>query len=92
MKKQNEVIVKVDSRNRFTIPKEFAQGLPHLFRIYVKNGNIVLEPLVELPKEELWLLDPKNKEIIDELKEALKQKGTIKKGSFAKYVKDKGNL
>ena len=42
---------------------------------------------MEIPKEELWLFDPKNKAIVDELKEALKQKANIDKGSFAKHVK-----
>ena len=28
---------------------------------------------MEMPKEEQWLFDPKNKEIVEKLKEALKQ-------------------
>lgn len=77
--KKDEVIIKMDSRNRFTIPKEVADLLPsHLFRIYKKDGNIILEPIVEVPKEEQWLFDPKNKEIVAKLKKALKQKATKK--------------
>lgn len=71
---KKETIVKVDSRNRVTIPKEIAKNLPHLYKIYEKNGKIILEPIVEIPKEELWLFDPKNKTIVDTLKRALKQK------------------
>lgn len=48
-----------------------------------ENGEIILEPIVEIPKEEQWLFDPQNKEIVADLKKALKQKGTIKKGSFS---------
>jgi len=80
-------IVKIDSRNRITIPKKLAQKLAHLYRIYENKGNIILEPVQEIPKEEQWLFDPKNKAIVDELKEALKQKATIDLGSFKKYLK-----
>lgn len=79
MKKEQEFIIKMDTRNRFTIPKDVADQLPsHLFRIYKKDGNIVLEPIIEVPKEEQWLFDPKNKEIVAQLKKALKQKATKK--------------
>lgn len=36
--------------------------------------RIIFEPIKEIPKEEQWLFDPKNKAIVDELKKALKQK------------------
>lgn len=73
MKREN-VYVKIDSRNRITIPKKISEGLSHLYKIYEKNGNIILEPILEVPKEEQWLFDPKNKAVVNELKEALKQK------------------
>lgn len=73
MKKETSY-VKVDSRNRVTIPKEIAKKLAHLYKIYEKNGNIILEPIIEVPQEEMWLFDPKNKTVVDELKKALKQK------------------
>lgn len=77
--KNMEVVIKIDSRNRVTIPKEVADTLSsHLLRIYKKDGNIVLEPIIEVPKEERWLFDPKNKEIVTKLKKALKQKATKK--------------
>ena len=80
--------VKVDSRNRITIPKKLAQKLAHLYKIYEKNGNIILEPVQEIPEKEKWLFDPKNKAIVDELKIALKQKANIDLGSFKKYLKN----
>jgi bifunctional DNA-binding transcriptional regulator/antitoxin component of YhaV-PrlF toxin-antitoxin module len=69
--------VKVDSRNRITIPKALTENLPSVFKIYTENGSIILEPVQEVPKEERWLLDPKNKEIVQALKKALKQKADI---------------
>lgn len=43
----------------------------------------------KVPKEELWLFDTKNKEIVDELKEALKQKAdrSIDLTSFYDHAK-----
>ena len=76
--KKEILYVKVDSRNRVTIPKKISLGTSHLYKIYEKNGTIILEPVREIPKEEKWLFDPKNKEIVEELKEALKQKATKK--------------
>ena len=72
--KKNPKYVKVDSRNRITIPKPLSKKMAHLYEIYEKNGRIILEPVREIPEEEQWLFDPKNKAIVDELKEALKQK------------------
>lgn len=81
-------VVKVDSRNRITIPKKLAKKLANLYRVYEKNSNIILEPVQEVPKEEKWLFDPKNKAVVDELKEALKQNADIDLGSFKKYLKE----
>jgi len=38
----------------------------------------LLKKYLEIPKEEKWLFDPKNKAIVDELKAALKEKAHIK--------------
>ena len=75
--KKETIYVKIDSRNRLTIPKGIShgkKGLPHLYKIYEKDGKIILEPVKEVPKEEQWLFDPKNKAIVDELKKALQAK------------------
>jgi bifunctional DNA-binding transcriptional regulator/antitoxin component of YhaV-PrlF toxin-antitoxin module len=72
--KTGTIYVKVDSRNRVTIPKEIAKGLSHLYKIYEKKGRIILEPISEIPERERWLFEPKNKAILEELKKALKQK------------------
>ena len=73
MKKETK-FVKADSRNRVTIPKQISGEMTHLYKIYEKDGLIILEPVKEIPKEEQWLFDPKNKTIVDKLKKALKQK------------------
>jgi bifunctional DNA-binding transcriptional regulator/antitoxin component of YhaV-PrlF toxin-antitoxin module len=73
MKKETKY-VKVDSRNRITIPKQISPEKSQLYKIYEKNGKIILEPVREIPKEEAWLFDPKNKKVVDELKAALMQK------------------
>ena len=52
-------------------------GFVHLYKIYEKEGNIILEPVMEVPKEEKWLFDPQNKELVQELKKALKQKAHV---------------
>jgi hypothetical protein len=70
--------VKIDSRNRLTIPKNLSEGMSHLYKIYEQNGKIILEPVHDVPKEEQWLFDPKNKAIVDELKAALKEKAYIR--------------
>lgn len=75
-----------DARNRVCLTKVFTE-LPSSFYIYRENGKIVLEPVVEIPAEEAWLFKPENKHLLEELKKGLKQKGTISRGSFAKYAK-----
>ena len=72
--KKEEKFVKIDARNRVTIPKALSEQMAQLYKIYKKGDTIILEPVKEIPKEEQWLFDPKNKELVDELKCALKQK------------------
>ncbi len=69
--------VKIDSRNRITIPKGMVNGIAPIYKIYEKEGNIILEPVMEVPIEERWLFDPQNKDLVQELKEALKQKANM---------------
>lgn len=81
-----KVQVKVDSKNRISLSR-VTKKLPSSFYAYESAGKIILEPLIEVPAEEAWLFDPENKEILEAIKEGLRQKGTIKRGSFAKYLK-----
>jgi len=69
MKKEETMYVKVDSRNRITIPKKLTHRMSQLYKVYEKDGKIILEPVHEVSKDEQWLLDPKNKAILARLKE-----------------------
>ena len=75
--KTEKSYVKLDSRNRVTLPKSVTKELAHLYKVYEKGGNIILEPIMEVPQEERWLFDPINKNLVQELKKALKQKADI---------------
>ncbi len=79
--------VRLDSRNRICLTK-IAPNLPASFYAYLENNRIILEPAIEVPADEAWLFKPENKEILEAIKEGLKDKGRISRGSFAKYTKD----
>jgi bifunctional DNA-binding transcriptional regulator/antitoxin component of YhaV-PrlF toxin-antitoxin module len=82
-------IVKVDSRNRITIPKKMSNELDQVYKIYQKDGNIILEPVQQISEREQWMLDPKNKKILNRLKKSLKEKPTIRFSEFKKTLKTK---
>ena len=89
MRKKQD-LVKVDSRNRITIPKNMSSGLQQVYKIYQKkDGNIILEPIQQIPEREKWLLDPKNKDILNRLKKSLEQEATIDFDEFKKTLKKK---
>ncbi len=46
-----------------------------------------IQPLATIPAREAWLFQPENREILEEVKKGLREKGTIKLGSFKKYLK-----
>lgn len=78
--------VRVDAKNRVCLTK-ITKNLPASFYAYESKGKIILEPLTEVPADEAWLFKPENKEILKAIKEGLEQEGTIKRGSFSKYLK-----
>ncbi|MFA5999252.1 MAG: hypothetical protein WC747_04505 [Candidatus Babeliales bacterium] len=84
--KKEQTILKVDSKNRITLPKKISESVGKLVQISMQNGKIILEPLHIIPQEEAWLFEPQNKTILTELKKSLKQKATINLGSFAQYA------
>lgn len=84
--KKEHTILKVDSKNRITLPKNISESMGKLVQISIQKGKVILEPLHTIPQEEAWLFEPKNKTILAELKKSLKQKTTISLGSFAQYV------
>lgn len=87
--KKNQILLKVDSKNRITLPKKISENLGKLVQIYIQNGKIILEPIQTIPKDQAWLFEPKNKELLAELKKSLKQTERISLGSFAKYLPKK---
>jgi bifunctional DNA-binding transcriptional regulator/antitoxin component of YhaV-PrlF toxin-antitoxin module len=87
--KKEQIILKVDSKNRITLPKKISDNVGKLVQIYIKNGQIILEPLQTIPQDQAWLFEPKNKEVLADLKKSLKEKERISLGSFAKYLPKK---
>ena len=76
--KTEKSYVKIDSRNRVTLPKSVTKELANLYTVYKKGSAIILEPVMDVPEEERWIFDPKNKEIVEKIKRALKQKANIR--------------
>jgi hypothetical protein len=75
----------VDARKRISLTKLLPEGKISSVRAYREEERIILEPMVEIPAREVWLY--KNKEALGKVKTGLSQKGSIKRGSFAKYTK-----
>ena len=80
--------VRPDLKGRITLG-ELAKGVSG-FRIVVANEQqIILEPLVEIPACEKWLLE--NKTALKQVKKGMENsaKGKlVNRGSFAKYIDD----
>ena len=78
--------VKPDSKKRVVLPKVLIRE-GTTYRIYHNHiGQIVLDPQVTIPASELWLFE--NKEALASIDNGMTEKKVIKRGSFAKYVKD----
>ena len=75
----------VDSRKRISLTKLLPEGKISSVRAYRENDRIILEPMVEIPAREAWLYA--NKDALETVKRGLSQKGKVKRGSFAKFVK-----
>lgn len=75
----------VDSKKRISLTKLLPGGKISSVRAYKENDRIILEPMVEIPAREVWLYE--NRAALEKVKKGLSQKGTIKRGAFAKYAK-----
>jgi hypothetical protein len=75
----------VDSRKRISLTKLLPEGKISSVRAYREDDRIILEPMVEIPAREAWLFA--NKGALEKVRRGLSQKGTVKRGSFAKYAK-----
>lgn len=79
----------LDSRKRISLAKLLPEYGVSSFRAYTEGGKIILEPMAEIPAQELWLY--KNPQALKDVQEGLKQskEGKVhKRGSFAKYAGD----
>ncbi len=76
----------LDSKKRVTLRKLLQfEGTQSLQAILKKNGDILLKPMTSIPARELWLY--KDKKAFNSVQKGLSQKGTVNRGSFAKYAK-----
>ena len=75
----------VDSRKRISLMKLLPKGKVSSVRAYKEDDKIILEPMVEIPAREVWLYE--NKAALKKVKIGLSQRGTVKRGSFAKFAK-----
>lgn len=82
-------IIHPDGRRRVCLPKSLVkEGIA--FQIWANSeGQILLEPQVNIPASELWVFD--DKKVLASLDKAMFESmngQVVKRGSFAKYVKD----
>ena len=75
----------VDSRKRISLTKLLPTGKISSVKAYKEDDRIILEPMVEIPAREVWLYE--NREALRKVKTGLSQKGTRRRGLFAKYTK-----
>jgi hypothetical protein len=77
----------MDSKKRVSLRKLLQfDNVQSLEATVQSNGNIVLKPMTSIPAREQWLY--KNKKALKSVQKGLEQKGTISRGSFAKYAED----
>ena len=78
-----------DSRKRVVLPTTVVQEGVTYFVYHNSIGQIVLDPQANIPASELWIF--KNEDVLASIDrgmlESLNGKA-MKRGSFAKYVKD----
>jgi len=73
----------IDSKKRISLTKLLPPGNIRSVRAYTDGPRIVLEPMMEVPVEEAWLFE--NRNAFKKVLTGLSQKGSVKRGSFAKY-------
>jgi hypothetical protein len=61
--------------------------LSDTFFIYIHDGRVILEPLIEIPANEAWLFQPENKHILDEVKLGIEQAGRGETISWEEFKK-----
>lgn len=81
----DRISLTVDSKKRISLTKLLPPGNIRSVRAYTDGLRIVLEPMMEVPVEEAWLFE--NRDSLKKILTGLSQKGSVKRGSFAKYTK-----
>ena len=83
---RSDKVIKPDPRRRISLPKNLiTEGV--MYKVYSNNaGQILLDPVVTIPKSELWLFE--NKKALEMVEVGMLQRGSVDLGSFAKYVED----
>jgi hypothetical protein len=81
----NVISLTIDSKKRVSLSKLLPAGNIRSVRAYTDGLKIVLEPMVEVTIEDLWLFE--NRDSLKKVLTGLSQKGSIKRGSFTKYAK-----
>jgi hypothetical protein len=81
--------VKPDPKRRVLLPKTVVkEGIT--YHIYTNSfGQIILDPQVTIPASELWIFE--NSDVLASLDKGMAESANgqaIKRGSFAKYVKN----
>jgi len=81
--------IRPDSKRRVLLPKTLVrEGIT--YHIYTNSfGQIILDPQVTIPASELWVFE--NKDILASIDKGMAESANgqvIKRGSFAKYVKN----
>lgn len=81
-------MVRPDAKGRITLG-HLADGVSGFYMIQTSDHKIILEPYVEIPARERWLLMNKNalKQVEKGLQDAAAGR-VSSKGSFAKFVDD----
>jgi hypothetical protein len=81
----NAISLTIDSKKRVSLTKLLPPGNIRSVRAYTEGHRIILEPMMEVPVEEAWLFE--NKDALKKVLKGLSQVGSVKRRSFAKYVK-----
>ena len=80
-----ELTLTLDSKNRISLSRLLRfKGVSSVKASMMENGDILLKPMASIPAREIWLYQ--NDEAAASVKRGLSEKGTIDRGSFAKYA------
>ncbi len=84
-----ELRLNLDARNRVNLTKLLPNLDIHTVRAYTEGNKIILEPLAEIPANELWL--HQNPDALASLQRGIKQakEGKLRtRSSFAEHAAD----